>query len=46
MTGETLLRAITDTYTRRGESIRCMSRSPLHNAIQTIVELIEECAAE
>ena len=45
ITDDTLYAAITDTYARREEFIHQMERSHLNNAIETIVGLIEECAA-
>lgn len=45
MTDDTLYTAITDTYAHREEFIRQMEHSHLNNAIETIVGLIEECAA-
>lgn len=45
MTGDTLWQAISDTFRRREEFIHHMENSPLNNAIDTIVGLIEECAA-
>ncbi len=45
ITDDTLYAVITDTYARREEFIHQMERSHLNNAIETIVGLIEECAA-
>lgn len=45
ITDDTLYAAITDTYARREEFIHQMEHSHLNNAIETIVGLIEECAA-
>ena len=46
LTDETLYQAVSDTYARRDEFIHHMEKSHLNNAIETIVSLIEECAAE
>ncbi len=43
---ETLYRTISDTYVNRAASIHQMEQSHLNNAIDTIIALIEECAAE
>ncbi len=45
MTGDTLFAAVTETYSQRETFIRQMEQSHLNNAIETIVGLIEECAA-
>ncbi len=45
MTDDTLFDAISDAFAHREESIRQMEQSHLNNAIDTIVGLIEECAA-
>ena len=45
MNDDSLYQAIADTYAHRSAFIRKMEQSRLDNAVQTIVSLIEECAA-
>ncbi len=46
MNDDTLYAAIRDTYDRRADFIHRMEESHLNNAIDTIIGLIEECAAD
>lgn len=45
MTEDTLYQAISDTYENRASFIHTMEQSHLSNAVETIVNLIEDCAA-
>lgn len=44
VTDDSLYKAISDTYRNRTSFIRAMEQSHLNNAVQTIIDLIEECA--
>lgn len=44
ITDDTLYHAITETYQNRASFIHAMEQSHLSNAVETIVNLIEECA--
>lgn len=44
VTNDSLYQAISDTYQNRSTFIRKMEQSHLNNAVQTIINLIEECA--
>lgn len=44
LTDETLYQAITDTYENRTRYVHQMEQSQLGNAVETVVNLIEECA--
>lgn len=45
LTDTTLYQAIQETYQNRTRFIQTMKQSPLGNAVKTIIQLIEECAA-
>lgn len=45
ITDDSLYKAISDTYQNRAGFIHAMEQSHLNNAVQTITDLIEECAA-
>jgi len=45
MTDDTLYQAISDTYKNRAAFIHTMEQSHLSNAVETILHLIEDCAA-
>jgi len=45
LTDDTLYQAITDTYENRAHYIHQMEQSQLGNAVETVVNLIEECAS-
>lgn len=44
VTDDSLYKAISDTYQNRAGFIQAMEQSHLNNAVQTIIDLIEECA--
>lgn len=45
MTDDTLYQAISDTYENRASFIRQMEQSHLINAVETIIQLIEDCVS-
>ena len=45
MTEDTLYQAISDTYENRSSFIRQMEQSHLINAVETIIQLIEDCVS-
>lgn len=45
LTDQTLYQAIQETYQNRARFIKTMEQSPLGNAVETVIQLIEECAS-
>lgn len=44
LTSDTLYQAVSDTYKKRTDFIEAMEKSTLNNAVETIMNLIRECA--
>ena len=44
LTSDTLYQAVSDTYKKRTDFIEAMGKSTLNNAVETIMNLIRECA--
>ena len=44
LTSDTLYQAVSDTYKKRTAFIEAMEKSTLNNAVETIMNLIRECA--
>ena len=46
LTDSSLYQTISDTYKNRSAFVQAMEHSPLSNAVDTIIGLIEECAGQ